>query len=247
MVKFNAPGHIAQDESVHPTIFHASTYGSSGLRLSDDDLVDDFGVLSLSKDSPGPSSSSTHPPSQASSLPIYAPLLTPDRTSPYQPINLNIPSGTSFTSLQRFSSPTDRGLSAGISPSQSALSLHGSFLVKASSTFLRRGMTPQQTPARRPRADLGFRHRSCRRWGGLSSRNRGRIMRQHTSDAPRPDLNDLGKGVPLSSVPASWPFYIVESKAGRTDLFYLMASHSTSGWVTWSLWRQIGGRIWARL
>ena len=40
-------------------------------------------------------------------------------------------------------------------------------------------------------------------------------------DAAQPNLNDLGKGVPLSSVPASWPLYIVEFKAGRTDLFYL--------------------------
>ncbi|KAG7090548.1 hypothetical protein E1B28_009657 [Marasmius oreades] len=31
----------------------------------------------------------------------------------------------------------------------------------------------------------------------------------------------LGKGLPLSSVPSSWPLFIVEFKAGRTDLFYL--------------------------
>lgn len=34
-------------------------------------------------------------------------------------------------------------------------------------------------------------------------------------------LNELGKGLPLSSVPAHWPLFIVEFKAGRTDLFYL--------------------------
>lgn len=34
-------------------------------------------------------------------------------------------------------------------------------------------------------------------------------------------LNDVGKGVPLHAVPNSWPLYIVEFKAGRTDLFYL--------------------------
>jgi hypothetical protein len=45
-------------------------------------------------------------------------------------------------------------------------------------------------------------------------------MQRRTSDAPAP-LNELGKGVPLHSVPASWPLYIVEFKAGRTDLFYL--------------------------
>lgn len=46
-------------------------------------------------------------------------------------------------------------------------------------------------------------------------------MQRRASDASTPNLNDLGKGVPLSSVPASWPLYIVEFKAGRTDLFYL--------------------------
>ncbi|KAJ7637524.1 PSP1 C-terminal conserved region-domain-containing protein, partial [Mycena rosella] len=32
---------------------------------------------------------------------------------------------------------------------------------------------------------------------------------------------DLGKGLPLHAVPADWPLYIVEFKAGRTDLFYV--------------------------
>jgi hypothetical protein len=37
----------------------------------------------------------------------------------------------------------------------------------------------------------------------------------------QPNLNELGKGVPLSAVPATCPLFIVEFKAGRTDLFYL--------------------------
>ncbi|OJA20174.1 hypothetical protein AZE42_12049, partial [Rhizopogon vesiculosus] len=41
------------------------------------------------------------------------------------------------------------------------------------------------------------------------------------SDASAPSFSELGKGVPLSSVPASWPLFIVEFKARRTDLFYL--------------------------
>lgn len=41
-----------------------------------------------------------------------------------------------------------------------------------------------------------------------------------TTTAPPPSLTDLGKGLPLSSVPLSTPLYIVEFKAGRTDLFY---------------------------
>ncbi|KIM58055.1 hypothetical protein SCLCIDRAFT_129253 [Scleroderma citrinum Foug A] len=46
-------------------------------------------------------------------------------------------------------------------------------------------------------------------------------MQRHTLDAPTPNLNDLGKGVPFFSVPGSWPLYIVEFKAGHTALFYL--------------------------
>ena len=33
-------------------------------------------------------------------------------------------------------------------------------------------------------------------------------------------VNDLGKGVPLHAVPSHWHLYIIEFKAGRTDLFY---------------------------
>ena len=102
VVGFNAPGHDAQDESARPSVFPTSTFGRGGLMLDDDDLASDLNMLSLSKDDPGPSPSTAHPPSQPSSLPIYAPMsrspLSPDRVSPYQPINLNIPSGTSFTS-----------------------------------------------------------------------------------------------------------------------------------------------------
>ena len=76
-----------------------------------------------SKDSPGPSSSFAHPPSQPSSLPIYAPMslspISPDCVSP--PIKLNISSGTAFTSQQCFSSPSDSGLFTGTSPPCSQL------------------------------------------------------------------------------------------------------------------------------
>ncbi|KIL57510.1 hypothetical protein M378DRAFT_87819 [Amanita muscaria Koide BX008] len=43
------------------------------------------------------------------------------------------------------------------------------------------------------------------------------------SGASNPSLNptDLGKGIPLHSVPSSCPLFIVEFKAGRTDLYYL--------------------------
>jgi hypothetical protein len=47
------------------------------------------------------------------------------------------------------------------------------------------------------------------------------IQRRPSDASQQPSLADLGKGVPLHAVPASWPLYIVEFKAGRTDLFYL--------------------------
>ncbi|KIM52539.1 hypothetical protein SCLCIDRAFT_550611 [Scleroderma citrinum Foug A] len=50
-------------------------------------------------------------------------------------------------------------------------------------------------------------------------------MQKRTLDAPMPNLNDLSKGVPLSSVPGSWPLYIIEFKAGPTNLFYLYRPH----------------------
>ncbi|EJT98980.1 PSP1-domain-containing protein [Dacryopinax primogenitus] len=43
---------------------------------------------------------------------------------------------------------------------------------------------------------------------------------RNQTDATSPTLSDLGKGVPLYSVPESDHLYIVEFKAGRTDIFY---------------------------
>ncbi|KDR68798.1 hypothetical protein GALMADRAFT_215647 [Galerina marginata CBS 339.88] len=42
-----------------------------------------------------------------------------------------------------------------------------------------------------------------------------------SSHHPPNPLTDLGRGLPLSAVPPSWPLFICEFKAGRTDLFYL--------------------------
>jgi len=43
---------------------------------------------------------------------------------------------------------------------------------------------------------------------------------RNPNDPTSPTLSDLGKGVPLHSVPESDHLYIVEFKAGRTDIFY---------------------------
>ncbi|KAF8584973.1 PSP1-domain-containing protein [Ramaria rubella] len=63
--------------------------------------------------------------------------------------------------------------------------------------------------------------------GLQSSLGRGYSSQNYMSSAPpsareplSPTLADLGKGVPLHAVPPSYPLFIVEFKAGRTDLFY---------------------------
>ncbi|KAJ7250185.1 PSP1 C-terminal conserved region-domain-containing protein [Mycena haematopus] len=43
-----------------------------------------------------------------------------------------------------------------------------------------------------------------------------------------PGQVELGKGLPLHAVPPEWPLYIVEFKAGRTDLFYRAADRMAS-------------------
>ncbi|KAG9119968.1 hypothetical protein FRC07_004756, partial [Ceratobasidium sp. 392] len=42
----------------------------------------------------------------------------------------------------------------------------------------------------------------------------------HTNTTTNPGDGDLGRGLPLSSVPPGAPLYVVEFKAGRTDLFF---------------------------
>ena len=87
--------------------------------------MNDFGALSLSKDGLGPSSLSIRPPSQPSPLPIYVPMSwSPLSQIIFRSISPSIstpPNGTSFTSRQRFGSPSDSGLSAGTHPSCSQL------------------------------------------------------------------------------------------------------------------------------
>ncbi|KAF9261530.1 PSP1-domain-containing protein [Marasmius fiardii PR-910] len=48
----------------------------------------------------------------------------------------------------------------------------------------------------------------------------GQHTRQSSNSQDAGEQN-LGKGLPLSSLPPTWPLFIVEFKAGRTDLFYL--------------------------
>ncbi|KAF7320509.1 PSP1 C-terminal domain-containing protein [Mycena chlorophos] len=50
-------------------------------------------------------------------------------------------------------------------------------------------------------------------------------QQQQPQQSHQPQLQ--GKGIPLHAVPPDWPLYIVEFKAGRTDLFYLPPDSKT--------------------
>ncbi|KAI0044901.1 PSP1-domain-containing protein [Auriscalpium vulgare] len=236
IVGFNAPGvgGDAPDEPTRPSVFSQSSFGRGGLMLSDEDLADDLGLLNLGKDGPGPVTS-IMPPSQPSSLPIYAPhSRSPpaDHFSQYQPLNLSIPGGN-FSSRQALGSPSDSGLSAGGSPSLG----HPDFGADA---YLGGPQQAQNLTARFIPGQ-GIKYMSAQEHGGAFARtgglptpiSPGRTAHQHSmfsspiqrrasesGGAGAANVNELGKGVPLHSVPASCPLYIVEFKAGRTDLFY---------------------------
>ncbi|KAI0825253.1 PSP1-domain-containing protein [Trametes gibbosa] len=232
IVGFNAPSSDFQDfpeENTRPGNFHhsASYSGGGGLLLTDDDLASDLGMMSLNES--GRPVTSIQPPSQPSSLPIYAPLSrsppSADRVSPYQALHLNIPPGSSFASRQAIvGSPSDSGLSGG-SPSR------GLDQYTQDVALPREGPRPNPAQGLMARYVPGHGIQQIPEQGIMPSplsptmlRNAGQYgqpqqMQRRPSDATRP-LTELGKGLPLHSVPTSWPLYIVEFKAGRTDLFY---------------------------
>ena len=225
VVGFNAPGVSADDEPARPIQFFGQS-GHGGLLLSDEDLADDLNLLSLGKDGPGPvSSSSGLPPSQPSSLPIYAPHgRSPERFSPYQNLNLSIPGGR-----RTLREPSDSGLSTGGSPSLG----HRDFQEPATSNqhTLTARFIPGQGIKYIAQPDAGYARSPISPRGAAQQHQEPSLVSaslpRRSSDAhtqlsqPRQSINDLGKGVPLHAVPASCPLYIVEFKAGRTDLFYV--------------------------
>jgi hypothetical protein len=252
VVGFNAPGNDGDEPAKSTSVFQSQSFGRGGLMLSDDDLASDLGMLSINtRDGPGPVSSSAHPPSQPTSLPIYAPLSrsppVSDHLSPYQSVHISVPGSRQ----QPIGSPSDSGLSGG-SPTRSNHSQFDSQTPETSYLSQYQQQQQQQLTARFiPGQGIQYLPSSHSNGVSISRANANpsyggsvalassplspttpRIinpqqppqypqqMQRRPSDASAP-LNELGKGVPLHSVPASWPLYIVEFKAGRTDLFYL--------------------------
>lgn len=270
VIGFNAPSasELAEEQknrSMYGSGFSSSSTGNGGrsgggLMLSDDDLASDLGLMNLG---PSSESKSHQPPSQPASLPIYAPLsrsptTTRDILSPYQSINLNIPSGSSY-SRQVIGTPSDNGYEATNTDSPSiSTSVFEQRLAEARThqqqqqAELRFQLRQQQQQHLRPRAP-SYSGPS----GGLQSPisptgsrvinpqqppyypqtrkySEGHIQQPPTPSTPLyphtpTNLAELGKGLPLHTVPPSWPLFIVEFKAGRTDLFYLPPAGTHSG------------------
>lgn len=273
VVGFHAPGNDTVEEELSRSSFQPA-YGRSGLLLSDDDLASDLGLLNINPNEPPPSSQ--HPPSQPSSLPIYAPLSrsppSRDLMSTYQPINLSIPGGNTH-SRQTIGTPSEGDFSAG----GNSPGLYEQHLTESHFNSGRGAQLQQHQQQQQPELTAryipgqGIQYMPPQQQGGIHhpppspqygrtrapsysgtsnlspiSPSTGRAInpqqppyypqtQRRLSDAqhhlPPPssqhqshhqqNLSDLGKGVPLHAVPPSWPLFIVEFKAGRTDLFYL--------------------------
>lgn len=286
IVGFNAPGTDNVDDMSRPT-FQSTYSGRSGLLLSDDDLASDLGLLNINPNEPPPSSSAQHPPSQPSSLPIYAPLSrsppSRDLMSTYQSINLTIPGGGSY-SRQPIGTPSEGDYSVGgNTPPRTGL-----YEQQVSENQYNNNLRPQQQQQQQPQqsqqqqqqheltarfipgqgiqyVNVQQQQQQQQMQGNNAQYVRARApsytgtsalqspvspgarginpqqppfypqTQRRLSDAhhqpPTPvtphsqqhnqNLAELGKGVPLHAVPPSWPLFIVEFKAGRTDLFYL--------------------------
>lgn len=298
IIGFNAPGADGLDEPIRTT---GAAFGRGNLKLTDDDLASDLGMLNLGPNDPPLSSSSTHPPSQPASLPIYAPLSrsppSRDLLSPYQSIN-NMAFPSSYTSRQPVGTPSESEFSIGRDspskfdqyqqfggqqpdstgrfntgqgfkyPNAGGGSTQVPYLRNRESSFSSnappglnsspisptaapgsRLINPQQQPfyapqlqrkASEPLSPLSATSAGASQPPSASTnltnpplpphghhQHQGSQHSQQSSQgsshsaAQQPNINDLGKGVPLHSVPPSCPLFIVEFKAGRTDLFYL--------------------------
>ena len=283
IVGFNAPGtsELGEEQQKNrltsSTVFgsaFASATGSSGSRggglmLSDDDLASDLGLMNLG---PNESKSYQQPLSQPSSLPIYAPQSrsppSRDILSTYKPINLSIPSGSTY-SRQTIRTPSDNdydvvnnspSISSSVFDKQLAeakaaqqqqqaelryqyLQLQQQQIQTNTGQYVRnrapsysgvsaslqspisptgsRIINPQQPPYYSQTRKYSDAHQSHQQQPPTPSTP----LHSHTSS----NLSDLGKGLPLHAVPPTWPLFIVEFKAGRTDLFYLPPSGTHTG------------------
>lgn len=186
-----------------------------------------------------------------------SPVATRDLLSPYQSINLSIPPANTY-SRQVIGTPSDNGYDAtNDSPSISS-SVFEQRLAEARTAHQQQQQADLRFQLLQQQQHLRSRAPSYSGTSGLQSPispTRSRIINPqqppyypqtrkfseghvHQQQSPTlstplhphtPNLAELGKGLPLHSVPPSWPLFIVEFKAGRTDLFYLPPPGTHSG------------------
>ena len=245
IVGFNAPGSDLEEQS-HGSF--GQSYGGSGLLLTDDDLASDLGSLTLGGSGNdhlnGLSRGTT---SQPSSLPLHAPISRAPATDriAYQQLNMNLPGSAALR--HGIGSPVDNNIlppgpsllraqvereadehfgegfgSSGKPQTQARYStgLHQPHARKSEGGLLARSQLNQQTTISTPSpisptSNRGFPPSSTtpvQQRPGTAGLNEGHQVNTTATD--------LGKGVPLHAVASHWRLYIVEFKAGRTDLFY---------------------------
>ena len=245
VVGFNAPGSDL-DEPSHPSL--SQSYGGSGLLLTDDDLASDLGSLSLggsgNEHLNGGLSRGTA--SQPSSLPIHAPISRAPATDriAYQQLNMNLASNAALR--HSIGSPVDNNvLPPGSSPLRAQVEReaddHFGEGLPQSQTRYSAGL--HQPRARKSDAGLPqslTRAQLNQQPGAISTpspisptstrnfppssttpvQQRPATTEMNSGAGASGTAHDLGRGVPLHAVPSHWHLYIVEFKAGRTDLFY---------------------------
>ena len=246
VVGFNAPGSDSEEPSYKS---FGQSYGGSGLLLTDDDLASGLGSLNLGGNDHlnGLSRGTT---SQPSSLPVHAPISRAPATDriAYQQLNMNLPGNAVLR--HSIGSPVDNNvLPPGSSPLRAQVEREPDdhFGEGFSSGGHGQSQTRYSTGLHQPHArksDAGLPQALARAQlnqqavistpspvsptstrGFPSSSTTPVQQRQPTSEmssgaGTNTVVHDLGRGVPLHAVPSHWHLYIVEFKAGRTDLFY---------------------------
>ncbi|KAI4526779.1 PSP1-domain-containing protein [Schizophyllum commune Tattone D] len=216
IVGFNAPGVSDGPDDVPRSFAGGGGFGG-GLMLSDDDLAADLGMLDLN----GPPKASQQPPSQPASMPVYTPISrSPPSQDHYQPMNIGSLSSHNGDLHRDPSPPQHQEQAHDLQPRF----IPGQGIQYLSQQAIQQDQNAQYARTRRPSYTGGpLSPTSQRMVQNPQSPPYYPTRRPSDAQAPAPpqQLTDLGKGVPLHAVPPSWPLFIVEFKAGRTDLFYL--------------------------
>lgn len=248
IVGFNAPGSDL-DEPSHSS-FGQSYGGSGLLLTDDDLASDLGSLNLGGSGNGHLNGLSRGTTSQPSSLPIHAPISRAPATDriAYQQLNMNLPSNAALR--HTIGSPVDNNvLPPGSSPLRAQVEREADdhFGEGFGSSGQPQSQTRYSTGLHQPRArksDAGLPQTLTRAQlnqqpvistpspiSPTTARNfppssttpvQQRPQTAGLNDGPNTGVavNDLGKGVPLHAVPSHWHLYIVEFKAGRTDLFY---------------------------